>query len=406
MLKLNRKSKMHTEDKAYIEWLQSKASLNYQRSCQNSFLTFLEFLKKQGWKNPSGDTLLTKHKENRKSDDNKVKFEIDDLIPKFIQWLEEKEKNPLDHNSAINTSVPIRGFFKYHREPLQVQQTSFTTYKEKVKSYHTFTQEELQKMVRVGDLEEKAVLLLGKDLGIRVGDFIRLKRSSILEAYKNQNGEFPIEFQIETEKEGVVAVGHVMQETWDILQDYWAVVPKSDYVFPSNGSYISEDKANYVIRDAWNRAYPDRKDVPVRFHELRSFKMTTLSDVGINEWHIKKMVGKKLSADVSTYLRGVNLKEDFRKAEQKLSLTGTSRNHARLEELEERNKKLEEQIIALDMALDIALKKLEQIDPKFKVKAEEMRKILASKRWQPNIKIPKSELEEIKREEQPTKEEA
>ena len=114
MLKLNGKSMSHQKDKAYMEWLQSIGSLNYQRNCQNSFLSFLEFLKEQQWENPSGDMLLKRHKENRKSDDNKIKYEIDDLIPKFIQWC--KEKKGMKHNSAINTSVPIRGFFNFHRE--------------------------------------------------------------------------------------------------------------------------------------------------------------------------------------------------------------------------------------------------------------------------------------------------
>jgi hypothetical protein len=60
-------------------------------------------LKEQGWENPSSDLILDKHKENQKSDDNKTKYEIDDLIPKYIQWL--KETKGLKHNSAINTSV-------------------------------------------------------------------------------------------------------------------------------------------------------------------------------------------------------------------------------------------------------------------------------------------------------------
>ena len=62
--------------------------------------------------------------------------------------------------------------------------------------------------------------MLGKDLGIRVGDFVKLKRKPLKEAFKDQDGVFSIEFQIETEKEGVVAMGHIMEETWHILQLY------------------------------------------------------------------------------------------------------------------------------------------------------------------------------------------
>jgi hypothetical protein len=125
-----------------------------------------------------------------------------------------------------------------------------------------------------------------------------------------------------------------MQETWDALQDYWSNKPQSEYAFPSNGSHISENRANYVIKNTWNRTYPDHQDVQTRFHELRSFKMAALSDCGINEWHIKRMVGKKLSSDISTYLRGINLKNDFRKAMPKMQLSGLfTTNQEKIEEL-------------------------------------------------------------------------
>jgi len=124
---------------------------------------FLEFLKEQGWQNPTGDSMLERHVMNRKSDDNKTKYEIDDLIPKFVSWLKEKG---ITHNSAVNMAVPIRGFFKYHREPLKVQKSSGTTLKETKKKYHIFAKEELARMVKLGDLQERAVILLAKDEGI------------------------------------------------------------------------------------------------------------------------------------------------------------------------------------------------------------------------------------------------
>jgi len=50
-----------------------------------------------------------------------------------------------------------------------------------------------------------------------------------LEAYRDQKGEFPIELEIETEKEGVIAVVHIMQETWEALNDYWSNAPESNF---------------------------------------------------------------------------------------------------------------------------------------------------------------------------------
>ena len=336
-VKHNGRSLEHMEDKAFVEWLESIGSTGYQRQCRDCFLEFLEFLEKsEGWVKPTGDSVIQRHNENRKSDNQKTKFFFDDVLPKFVDWL--KETRGLEHNSAVSKSQPIRGFFKFHREPLKIQRGKLE-YVEKTKKYHVFQRDELARMVKVGTLEKKAIILLGKDEGIRVGDFIKQKRKPIIDAFKNFNGTFPLEFEVETEKEGVVAVVHAMQETWDALQDYWSNVSESEFVFPSASSStpISEDKVNYALKNCWDKAYPDRKDTMVRFHELRSFKMTALSNVGINEWHIKRMVGKKVSRDILTYLRGIDLKADFVKAEQGMRLTGqfTGRNHELINSLEE-----------------------------------------------------------------------
>jgi integrase len=362
----------YQNDKALIEWLESLSSEEYQRSCQKSFLTFLDFLNEQGWTNPSGDSILDRHKQNRKSGDNKIKYELDDFIPKFIQWL--KESRGLKHNSAINKSAPIRGFFKFHREPLRIQKSSNIIYKKT--KFHIFTKEELSRMVRLGDVEEKAIILLGKDLGIRVSDFMKIKRSPIIEAFKDQKGDFPIEFEIRSNKGSVVAIGHIMQETWEILQNYWSNIPQSEYAFPSNSSHISEYKVNYLIKNAWNRAYPDRQDVQTRFQELRNFKMTALNDCGINEWHIKRMIGKKLSSDISTYLRGINLKNDFRKAMPKMQLSGLfTTNQEKIEELILALMQIEKENRAFKTRIDNMQKTVERLEQLLKDNQNEFQRM-------------------------------
>jgi len=335
-VKRNGKNEKYMEDKAFIEWLQSIQKPTYQRNCSDSFVTFLDFLREsEKWENPTGTDVIARHYENRKSDDKKVKFYFDDLMPKFVDWLTENKG--LSHNSAISITGQVRGFFTFHREPLKIQKGKPKQI-EKAKNYHAFTRDELSKMVRVANLEEKAIILLGKDEGIRAGDFVSQKREPIIQAYKNSHGNFTLEFEVDTEKEGVVAVVHVMEETWIALNDYWVKAPSSEWIFSEDGkTHISEDRANDVLKNTWKIAYPDRQDVKVRFHELRSFKMTALSNVGVNEWHIKRMVGKKLSQDILTYLRGINLKEDFVKAEKEFRFTGifTGSNHDLLDQLKE-----------------------------------------------------------------------
>jgi hypothetical protein len=51
----------------------------------------------------------------------------------------------------------VKSFFKYHREPLQIQGKKMHIIETK-KRFHAYTKDELVKMVQVGDLEEKAII--------------------------------------------------------------------------------------------------------------------------------------------------------------------------------------------------------------------------------------------------------
>ncbi len=323
------------KDEALNQWLNSIEG-EYRDKCQYAFTNFMKFIRqKHEWKKVTGDIILSKHLENRKSDDKKVKYFFDDLAPSFMTWYEAEG---VTHNTAVSQVGMIRGFFRFHREPLQVQKKIRVL--EVKKRYHAFTKDELVKMVQVGDLEEKALIMLCVQLGVRVGDFVSLQRKPILEAYLNSNGVFPLEFEIETEKEGVISIGHVSKDVYETLKLYWAQVPKSDYAFPSNNGrvFISEDRANDIIKNTWRKAYPERRDVKVRFHELRSYKISALANSGVNEWLIKKMTGKKIGSDMNGYLTGINLRDAFIKAEQALTLTQVSnKNHEELEELRKEN---------------------------------------------------------------------
>jgi hypothetical protein len=345
----NGRSEAYVTDKAFMDWLKGITKESYQIYCRDAFIVFLQYLRDvEGWKEPTGDLVIQQHYDNRKSDDKPTKYYFDNLLPMFVDWLEKEYNNPrtkqksMNHNSAVSLSGAVRGFFRFHREELKVQRGKIQ-YEEKAKGYHTFKQKELAEMVRVANVQEKAIILLGKDEGIRVGDFVAQKRHRILEAYKDSEGQFPLEFEVETEKRGVVAVAHILEETWLALQDYWKSAPESRYIFPSNEGYISEDTANRALKETWLRIFPDRTKTTVRFHELRSFKMTALSNVGINKWHIQRMVGKKLSTDILTYLQGINLKTDFMKAEDGMRLTRLSSgtNHETFAELQKQMRILE-----------------------------------------------------------------
>lgn len=135
------------------------------------------------------------------------------------------------------------------------------------------------------------------------------------------------------------------------LRLYWKSVSDSEYVFPSNGGhvFISEDRANDVLKNCWGKAFPDRPDAKIRFHELRSYKISALTNIGANTWAIMKMTGKKVSQDINTYLTGVNLREVFVKGEGALTLTQVNNNsYMAVEDLKKENQALKDRLSLIE----------------------------------------------------------
>ncbi|MCK4477354.1 hypothetical protein KAU88_02355 [Candidatus Bathyarchaeota archaeon] len=342
------------KDKAFMDWFASIKSKSYQKSAKTSMRRFLEFLNETyPQKNlKSASDILRLRKEQDKLEDEKEKNFFADILSDFVEW--QVKKFNLSMNSALIATNPIRGFFSYSRYPLKVRKGSLPQ-KRIVEGDHKFTIEQLRRMLRYGNARERAILLSGKDLGLRVSDFIRLKRSLVLpqlERAKQEGKEldYPLEFEIECLKEHTRAKCHITHETTEALLTYWESTPRSEYWFPSERGYGHETEAqiNYTLRKLWSQAYNDPKvfDPPLgigektsgrlRFHGLRDFFISALANSGLNAWSIKLMVGKKVSEDMISYLNGLDLKEQYRSAESRLVLGAlTNSNHASLEAMQE-----------------------------------------------------------------------
>lgn len=348
-------SKEIQKDKAFVNWLKTLNSESYQRKARIQMGRFLEFLNSHYPERKISSVLeiLELRKEQDKRDDPEEKYWFDDLIPKYVEW--QISTREISVNSALINTNPIRGFFAYYRTPLKVRKDAMPK-KEDVTSDHKFTLEQLRRMIRFADPREKAILLTGKDLGLRVGDFCELERkllTSQLERSKLEGKEieYPIEFKIITRKTKTVAVCHLTKESTEALLTYWESEPNSEYWFSNNEKghkrHITPAQCNYVIHKLWSVAYNDPKifDPPsgiggktigrARWHGLRDFLISALANSGANNWTIKLMTGKKISDDMKNYLDGLDLKEIYSKAEPQIVIGGlTNHNHSKLGDLE------------------------------------------------------------------------
>ena len=350
-VKLNDKDMWIKQDKAFIEWLQAQ-SKGYQRKCREHMKLFIEYLNENYPEKEltTATTILKLRKEQDKSDDKKSKHWFADEIPKFVDWLIETKG--IKSDSAVSYASPVRGFFSYHRYPLQIRKGALPEIEGTVGD-HKLTQSQLKKMVAVGDIKDRSILLVGKDLGLRAGDFARLERSLILPQIERARKEgvepdYPLEFELMTHKEKAPACCHIMRETAEALLTYWETCPGSIYWFPNGkGGHISEDQLNYTLRKLWSVAYDDPEifETPagigkktsgrLRWHAFRDFLISAMANANINKWAVKFMVGKKVSKDMKEYLSGLDKKALFKQVEPRIVLTGlTNMNHSRLDDVQ------------------------------------------------------------------------
>ena len=115
------------------------------------------------------------------------------------------------------------------------------------------TIEHIRAMFKVADHRERVISSLATDLGLRMGDFIRLKKIDI----PDLSQESPISIDVMTGKENIVAHGFISSESAELLKTYLPTLRKDDnaYLFPSNGkSHISDEWVNRLLRSLADKA--------------------------------------------------------------------------------------------------------------------------------------------------------
>ena len=108
-------------------------------------------------------------------------------------------------------------------------------------------------MYKVADsLRDKVILLMAKDLGLMLQDFISIRKDEI----PDLSMEPPVPFHKQTQKEKILARGFLSEETVNILKAYMPTLRKDNpYLFQNHkGGHITDDTVNNIIRDLAARA--------------------------------------------------------------------------------------------------------------------------------------------------------
>jgi hypothetical protein len=201
-------------------------------------------------------------------------------------------------------------------------------------------------MYAVANFRERVILSMATDLGLRVSDFLKIKKQDL----SDLTLEAPISFDVMTEKENVIAKGFLSQETVELLKKYIKTLKKDNpYLFPSNQNKpksISRTQIGNLLKDLAQKAgLKVSNGKSLTFHCFRKMLLSAAIDSGIGLTAGKKFVGKTIPQSDDTYLTTVKLREKFKQLKKFLTITQPAKSeNQQLEKLNSAVTKLSEEL--------------------------------------------------------------
>jgi integrase len=247
-------------------------------------------------------------------------------------------------NTARALTIGIRQLFRYYQMPVRMRAGSRVTKTVKTSRNFPLRIEHVRKMYEVADLRERVILSMATDLGLRISDFIKIKKKYL----PLLDQEPPVMFDVMTGKEEVVAHGFLSAETIELLKIYLPTLKKKEnpYLFPSNGKRpISDEWLNQLLRKLAEKAQLELNDKSLTFHCFRKMFLSASIDSGIGLTAGKKLCGKAIARSDDTYLTTVKLKEKFTQLKKFLTIKQLVKSEdQQLEKLESAVAKLSEEL--------------------------------------------------------------
>lgn len=292
------------------EYLDSVANPNTRKSYRIGIRKFCEWLSKSPREilEMRKDDLTVKDGENLIDYRNRTaRYEKE--IEKFHGYLMQQGYKT---NTARNLTLGIRQLFRYYQMPVRMRAGSPVSKTVKTSRSFPLRIEHVRKMFEVADLRERVILSMATDLGLRISDFIKIKKEHL----PSLEEEPPIPFDVMTNKEEVVAHGFLSKESVDLLRVYLPTLEqkKKDnvYLFPSNAlSHISDEWTNRLLQRLAAKSKIDLNGKALSFHCFRKMFLSASIDSGIGLTAGKKMCGKAIPQNDDTYLTTVHLRKKF-----------------------------------------------------------------------------------------------
>jgi integrase len=359
----------------YLEHIKARKSINLYRLSRRGLELFFEYLHED-------PTVVLKDAQKRsKVESFKERNYYGFKIEEFYKWLtnEQTDRPAYEHNSARVYCGAVESLFRFYN----VSNLEVSGDIHKVVSglrCYVPTITEFRKMYAVADLRSKVVLSLGLDLGWRAEDFLEVRKDDV-----NLTATEPQSTDRITQKNKEPAHSFISMETLELLKLYIPTLkPDSQYLFPNgNGGHITETALNDILKKLVEKAQIQTGNKTFTFHGFRKRLLSQAVDVHIDPNAAKLITGKAVAPEMRTYIESADFKAQFIRLRDSMKLSetfnGISKDE-RMKELEERNKRLEDQVSMLWQTLDATMKALEEKDEKRKAKMDEIRKVIMRER--------------------------
>jgi site-specific recombinase XerD len=161
------------------------------------------------WANKNPDQLITERKQELKDPETEMKAE--DKLREYCVYLEAQGKR----RSTVATvaHAPIKSFYAYLNVPLKLRTPKFA-----VQPSTPHTTEEIKNLIQIGDVRERAIIMLLKDSGISREDIVKLRLEHIQTEYE-QNKEI-IHIRLTRQKEAIGYDTFIGKEAIEYLRVY------------------------------------------------------------------------------------------------------------------------------------------------------------------------------------------
>jgi site-specific recombinase XerD len=300
------------------------------------------------WFGKSPEELLAIRQEDltQKQGENIIEYKnraarFEKEIEKFHSYLIEEGYSI---NSARNMTLGIRQLFRYYQMPVTMRSGSRVSQTVTTTKNFPLTIEHVRKMFDVANLKERTVLSLAVDTGLRISDFLSIKKADL----PPLDVEPPVAFTLLTQKEKITANCFLSQESVDLLKTYLPTLSKKNnvYLFSSNGkSHISDEAISKMLVRLAEKAQIDLNGKSLSFHCFRKMFLSSSIDSGIGLTAGKKLCGKAIPRSDDTYLTTVKLREKFIQLKKFLAIKQSVKTeNQQLEKLDSLVAKLAEEL--------------------------------------------------------------